>query len=359
MLEIKNLNASVAGQVFLDDVSFTAEPGKIYILMGRTGAGKTSLMRAIAGLLPLDSGQVVFAGVDLTSVPVWKRDIALVYQQFINYPNRTVQANVELPLKKLGLRGQELSSRVDTYLAKVGLTDFKKRRPSQLSGGQQQRLALARSMARQTQILMLDEPLMNLDFKLREQLREEFLDLFSGTSETITLYATTEISEAMMLGYQVLVMHEGRVLQIGTPSEVYDSPRNTTVAQVVNDPPMTILSGEIKTGRIVLRSGSALELPNHLQTLADGEYSFGIRANDIVPVSSGSGSESCALEFVEVTGSETVLYATSDSGELVVQVEGIHDYSIGSRISLKIQAEKLFVFDVNGELLVTPGAEKK
>lgn len=357
MLEIKNLKASVSGQVYLNDVTFTAEPGKIYILMGRTGAGKTSLMRAIAGLLSLDSGQVIFNGADITATPVWKRDIALVYQQFINYPNKTVQANVELPLRKLGLRGQELASRVDTYLAKVGLTDFRKRRPGQLSGGQQQRLALARSMARQTRILMLDEPLMNLDFKLREQLREEFLDLFSGSSETITIYATTEISEAMMLGYQVLVMHEGRLLQIGTPAEVYDAPRNTIVAQVVNDPPMTILSGRVLAGQMILKSGSAFDLPPHLESLTEGEYRFGIRASDIVPTPGGRNSESCTLEFVEVTGSETVLYATSDSGELVIQVQGIHDYALGSKIDLTIRMEQVFAFDVSGELLLTPRAE--
>lgn len=354
MLEINNVHASVSGETFLDDINFKAEPGRIYILMGRTGSGKTSLMRAVAGLLPLDSGSLIYDGVDMTNTPVWQRDTALVYQQFINYPNKTVRANVELPLKKIGLRGAELNERVERYLSKVGMLDFQNRRPSQLSGGQQQRLALARSLARETKILMLDEPLMNLDFKLREQLREEFLELFSGVREAITLYATTEIAEAMMLGYEVLVMHEGRVLQSGTPAEVYDRPMNIMVAQIVNDPPMTVLSGRLQGDEVVLTSGAVLERPAHLSTLAEGDYQFGIRANDLLPTSSGTSAESCVIEFVEVTGSVTVLYATSSSGEMVMQVDGIHDYSIGAKLDLSVRTDRLFVFDDAGDLVIAP-----
>lgn len=157
-----------------------------------------------------------------------------------------------------------------------------------------------------------------------------------------------------MLGYQVLVMHEGRVLQVGTPTEVYDAPKNTIVAQVVNDPPMTILSGQVRGDEIVLRSGKTLRTPAHLKDLGDGEYSFGIRASDLVPVALGAGSESCTIEFVEVTGSETVLYATSGAEELVAQVQGIHDYSIGIEVDLQIRTEQLFAFEANGDLLAAP-----
>jgi glycerol transport system ATP-binding protein len=356
MLEAKNMTVAVAGEVFLEDVTFTAEPGRIYVLMGRTGAGKTSVMRAVAGLLPLDHGNIVFRGQDITYQPVWKRDAAMVYQQFINYPNKTVRQNVEFPLKKAGLSGSELDHRVDQYLAKVGLTEFAHRRPSQLSGGQQQRVALARSLARQSRILMLDEPLMNLDFKLREQLREEFLELFSGNNDAVTLYATTEITEAMMLGYELIVMHEGRVLQVGKPADVFERPKNTQVAQIVNEPPMSILPGQIRGGNVVLGSGHEMPVPAQLSGLAEGQYLFGVRANDIVPAGAGGGNvETCRIEFVEVSGSETVLYVTSESGELVIQFEGIHDFVAGEELSVHIRSSRLFAFDTNGDLLVAPG----
>ena len=355
MLDIQGVSASFNGEVFLKDITLQAEPGHIYVLLGRTGAGKSSLMRAVGGLLPLDAGTIHFAGEDITQKPVWKRDAALVYQQFINYPNKTVRANVEFPLRKLKLSRVELNLRVDTYLKKVGLFDFANRRPSQLSGGQQQRVALARSLARQSKILMLDEPLMNLDFKLREQLREEFLDLVSVGSQAVTFYATTEITEAMMLGYQVVVMHEGSILQIGSPSEVFESPRNTLVAQIVNDPPMTLIQARVTEGNFVLGSNLTIPLPVHLRNLGDGEYTFGIRANDLVPAVDSAASESCSIQFVEVSGSETVLYVTSPSGEIVVQLEGIHDFSAGGKIELEIAAERLFAFDHLGDLLIAPG----
>lgn len=356
-LEVTGLNVAVDGETYLDDVSFTAEPGRIYVIMGRTGAGKTSLMRAISGLLPLDSGELSLAGESFTDTPVWKRDVAMVYQQFINYPNKTVRQNVEFPLKKAGLAGTDLDERVNSYLAKVGLSQFADRRPGQLSGGQQQRVALARSMARHSRILMLDEPLMNLDFKLREQLREEFLGLFSGESESVTLYATTEITEAMMLGYELIVMHEGRILQIGKPEEVFERPQNTQVAQIVNDPPMSILSAEVVADEIVLGSGHRFAKPAHLADLGSGVYDFGIRAMDIIPAGASGDAEETTIQFVEVSGSETVLYAGSGSGDLVIQIEGIHDYSAGEQLKVAIRPERLFAFDNSGSLLLSPMVE--
>jgi len=357
MLRAEHLFASVDKETYLDDVSLSAEPGRIYVVMGRTGAGKTSLMRAVAGLLTLDSGELSFQGESMTETPVWKRDVAMVYQQFINYPNKTVRQNIEFPLKKAGLQGVELDARVNTYLEKVGLTNFADRRPGQLSGGQQQRVAMARSMARHSRILMLDEPLMNLDFKLREQLREEFLTLFSGESQSVTLYATTEIAEAMMLGYELMVMHEGRVLQSGPPAEVFERPKNLAVAQIVSDPPMSVLRARVEGDDIVLASGHRLSRPAHLAGLGDGEYDFGVRAMDIVPAGAASDAESTTIGFVEVSGSETVLYVSSDSGDLVVLIEGIHDYKAGEKLSVTLRTDRFFAFDQTGDLLIAPALE--
>lgn len=351
------LNVAVDNVTYLDSVSFTFEPGRIYVLMGRTGSGKTSFMRAVSGLLPLDSGTLAFNGDDLTHTPVWKRDCAMVYQQFINYPNKTVRQNVEFPLKKAGLSGPELTSRVDTYLTKVGMTEFASRKPSQLSGGQQQRVALARSLARHSRILMLDEPLMNLDFKLREQLREEFLELFRGESQAVTIYATTEITEAMMLGYEILVMHEGKILQSGKPEDVFERPKDKLVAQIVNDPPMSIITASISRGKIILASGTELPVPAHLGSLGEGTYDFGIRAIDVAPASDSATTESGEVGFVEVSGSETVLYVHTKAGEIVVQIEGIHDYHAGQKLAVDFRPDRFFAFDDSGQLLESPKLE--
>lgn len=357
MLKAENLYATLDREIYLDDVSFTVEPGRIYVVMGRTGAGKSSLMRAVAGLLTLDSGQLSFDGVSMTDTPVWKRDIAMVYQQFINYPNKTVRGNIEFPLRKSGLRGEELTNRVDTYLHKVGLAEFADRKPGQLSGGQQQRVAMARSLARHSRILMLDEPLMNLDFKLREQLREEFLSLFAGENQSVTLYATTEIGEAMMLGYELMVMHEGRVLQSGPPSEVFERPKNLQVAQIVNDPPMSVLRARVEDGDIILASGLRLPRPSHLSGLGEGTYDFGIRAMDLIPTGADGLAESTTISFVEVSGSETVLYLSAEAGDLVVMIEGIHDYRAGDTLRVALRSERFFAFDPSGDLLFAPAVE--
>jgi glycerol transport system ATP-binding protein len=354
-----NLNVAVDDVTYLKDISFTFEPGRIYVVMGRTGAGKTSFMRAVSGLLPLDSGTLSLNGEDITHTPVWKRDCAMVYQQFINYPNKSVRQNVEFPLKKAGLSGSELDARVNSYLAKVGLTEFASRKPSQLSGGQQQRVALARSLARHSRILMLDEPLMNLDFKLREQLREEFLELFRGENQSVTIYATTEITEAMMLGAEILVMHEGQILQSGKPEEVFERPKDKLVAQIVNDPPMSIIRATITGSTIVLESGTKLPLPAHFGSLAEGSYEFGIRAIDVHPAGEAPDTESGEVGFVEVSGSETVLYVHTSAGEIVVQIEGIHDYHAGQKLAVAFRPERMFAFDDAGQLLESPKLEVK
>ncbi|MEU0217981.1 ATP-binding cassette domain-containing protein [Streptomyces sp. NPDC006265] len=173
-----NLNATdlcltVDGVDHLKNVTATFEPGRLHTVIGRTMAGKTTLLRALAGLQKVDSGSLTRAGVDFLRTPVWRRDTAMVYQQFINYPHLNVFDNVAFPLKRAGLSRDEIGRRVRHALSGVGLADFEKRKPSQLSGGQQQRVAMARALARGTGILLLDEPLANLDYKLREQLRDE------------------------------------------------------------------------------------------------------------------------------------------------------------------------------------------
>nr|WP_107911077.1 ABC transporter ATP-binding protein [Streptomyces chartreusis] len=350
-LSTTDLCLTVDGVDHLKNVTATFQPGRLHTIIGRTMAGKTTLLRALAGLQKVDSGSLTRAGADFLKTPVWRRDIAMVYQQFINYPHLNVYDNVAFPLKRAGLSRDEVKQRVRQSLASVGLADAEKRKPSQLSGGQQQRVAMARALARGTGILLLDEPLANLDYKLREQLRDEFKALFSDRGDAIVIYTTTEPAEAMMLGDVVLVMHEGRILQIGTPQEVFERPATTRVASIINDPPMNIFAGRLEGGQVTVAGFQATHVSAHLADLPDGAYQFGLRATDVSLASSGVEGE---VTFVEISGSETFVHVVVGGTPFVVQIEGIHDVALGDLVRLRLRPDRLFAFDERGALVQTP-----
>lgn len=353
-LRITDVSLAVKNEVYLDHVTLELHPGRIYTVIGRTLAGKSSLLRVLAGLDRPDSGLISLDDEDLATIPVWKRDTAMVYQQFINYPHMTVAQNVAFPLRRARLEPQELESRVEEAIAKVGLSGFESRRPSQLSGGQQQRVALARALARRSRLLLLDEPLVNLDLKLREQLRDEFRDLFSGVGDTIVVYTTTEPPEAFSLGDEVIAMHDGRVVQVGTPGQVFERPQTMDVATVVNHPPMNVVPGVVSGDHILLSDTVKLAIPPHLRGLQEGEYKFGIRANDLVVDASGAIDGN--VVFVEITGSETDAYIESGSLVFAARIDGIHNVRLHDAVRLAPQVDRLFVFDPSGGLLVAPTA---
>ncbi|TRZ88170.1 MAG: ABC transporter ATP-binding protein [Streptomycetaceae bacterium] len=354
-LNLHNVSVEDEREVILKDITFDFKPGKIYVLIGRTGSGKTSLMRTIAGLIEPTDGEIYLGEERLDEVPIWQRGIAMVYQQFINYPQRTVLNNVEFPLLRSGISKADAKVQALAMLEKVGLTEFKDRKPSQLSGGQQQRVAIARALVRNTRVILLDEPLMNLDYKLREQLREEFRILFKTTSNSVTIYATTEPSESLFLGDELLVMRQGRIIQHGKPNYVFENPSTIDVAQIVNDPPMSILDGEIKGGRVNIDGSINFEVPNHLKSQPDGKYKIGMRASEVILGGNMSNSEEGSVSLAEVSGSETLLYVKLRIGEVVLQLEGIHDYHIGQRVVISIAPERIFLFNMDSTLCAAPG----
>lgn len=350
-LHASDLCLAVDGVDHLKDVTATFRPGRLYTVIGRTLAGKTTLLRVLAGLQRVDAGSLTRNGADFLTTPIWRRDTAMVYQQFINYPHLNVFENVAFPLKRAGLSRDEVQRRAQESLARVGLADLSARKPSQLSGGQKQRVALARALARGAGILLLDEPFVNLDYKLREQLREEFKGLFSDQGDAVVIYATTEPAEAMMLGDVVLVMHEGQIIQIGPPDEVFDRPATTTVARIINDPPMNIFAGRIQSGQITVADLQATHVPMHLAGLPDGSYQFGLRATDVSLARSGIEGE---VTFVEISGSETFVHVAVGEAPFVVQSEGIHDVALGELVAMRLRPERLFAFDQNGALMRSP-----
>jgi glycerol transport system ATP-binding protein len=354
-LILNSLSLRRNGEIHLNDISLTFDRGRLTTVLGRTLSGKTTMMRAIAGLQDIDDGALTREGKPFGDLPAWKRDVAMVYQQFINYPHMSVFENVAFPLRKRKMAGHEVERRVRTVLETVGLDAFPERKPAQLSGGQQQRVALARALVREAGVLLLDEPLVNLDYKLREQLREEFRGLLANQADATIVYSTTEPAEAMMLGDRLVVMHEGRVLQSGSPPDVYASPASALVARIVTDPPMTIMPGRLTEDRIVFEGGLSLTAPTRWPALVEGNYRFGIRANEIVPVDEGGING--RVTFGEVSGSETFLHVATALGEAVVQLEGVHRVEIGRQMGLSVAPERLFVFEDHeeGALLHAPG----
>lgn len=348
-----NLTHRVDGVVHLDGVSCALERGCFYVVVGPTLSGKTSLLHALAGLDAPDTGTITLDGADLAAVPVWSRSVSMVYQQFINYPHLTVYENIAFPLRRRRLASAEIERRVRAMAETVGLAQLLARLPGALSGGQQQRVALARSLIKGSDLLLLDEPLINLDYKLREQLREEFLNMFGAQSRSIVVYTTADPNEALLFDAEVLVMHEGRLVQVGSAQSVYARPATTTVARIISDPPMNLLPGSLDDTGLGLTDDVRLPRPRHLDSLAPGRYVFGIHPADVTLGASGIATD---VELAEISGSETFLHLRRAQMRLVAHLSGVHAYAFGANVHIALDGAKLFAFTPEGGLAAAPAS---
>ncbi len=348
----ENITYKPDNEYHLNNVSFNFRKGNLYTILGRTLSGKTTLLKTIAGLLNPDSGLMNFEGKNFSKIPVWERNIAMVYQQFINYPHMNVYENIVFPLKQRKISDEQIKKNVEDALKTVGLNGFEDRKIQELSGGQQQRVALARSLAKKAKILLLDEPLVNLDYKLREQLREEFKRIFSeGLShETILIYSTTDPQEVMELNGEVIVLDEGKILQRGPAKEIFENPINLKVAEISNDPPMNILKGTKISSKINLDNIS-IELPSHLNNLTNKVYNFGIRASEIKLDKNGEEFE---IELAEISGSETLLHLKKENTKIIALIEEVMNFKIHEKIKINFNNNKFYAFDSNGNLVSSP-----
>ncbi len=240
MLELRNLSKKVGSSIHINDVSLKLEKGSLNVLLGSTLSGKTSLMRLMAGLDRPTSGEILMDGKSVLKTPVQKRNIAMVYQQFINYPAFSVYENIASPMRVAGVDKKTIDVKVREAADLMKLTPYLDRGVLNLSGGQQQRTALARALVKGAELVLLDEPLANLDYKLREELRVELPRIFAETG-AIFIYATTEPQEALLLGGRTATLHEGCVTQFGQTIDVYNNPSNLETAQTFSDPPMNVI----------------------------------------------------------------------------------------------------------------------
>jgi glycerol transport system ATP-binding protein len=352
-LVAENLVFRPENEYHLNNVSFTMTRGKLYTILGRTLAGKTTLLKTIAGLIAPDSGSITYSGKEFGSLPVWKRNVAMVYQQFINYPHLTVFDNVAFPLKQRKVSTATIQQKVSQALQQVGLQGFEERKIQALSGGQQQRVALARSLVKEAELLLLDEPLVNLDYKLREQLRDEFRGIFNSglMDQSILIYSSTDPVETMQLGGDVVVMDEGSVLQQAKAQDVFEHPADTRVALIANDPAMNLIAGEKTGDMIVINQAIRMDVPRHLKSLMDGRYTFGIRAADISIDKEGDLWE---VELSEISGSETFIHLRNGEHSIVGLLEMVKDIQIGEKISVQFDTQWLYAFDQKGDLAASP-----
>lgn len=348
-LSLHGISHRVGAQPFLYPLDLRPVPGAVTVLLGATQAGKTTLMRLMAGLDRPTEGRIEVDGTDVTGWPVRQRDVAMVYQQFINYPSMTVRDNIASPLKLRGkLDRAGVRDRVEQLARKLHIEMHLDKLPAQLSGGQQQRVALARALAKQAPLMLLDEPLVNLDYKLREELRDELTQLFAAGDSTV-IYATTEPAEALMLGGYTAVMDAGELLQYGPTAEVFHRPASLRVARAFSDPPMNLLLAQGLGDRLQLLPGLDLMLPGQ------GAVTVGVRANALrVQAQPGDIALKGQVELAEISGSDTFVHVRSEVGDLVAQLTGVHDFDLGTPLTLYLQASQVHVFDAAGLLTRAP-----
>lgn len=363
MLRLANIARRVDSHNALQDISLELKRGELNILLGPTLSGKTSLMRVMAGLDRPDSGELTFDGESVIGVPVQRRELAMVYQQFINYPSLSVYENIASPLRVAGLDKQEIEARVAQAAQLLKLEPYLNRKPANLSGGQQQRVALARALVKRASLVLLDEPLANLDYKLREELRAELPMLFAELG-AVLVYATTEPSEALVLGGKTACLNRGRVEQFGPTLDLYRDPDTLMAARLFSDPPLNSLALSRGNGGLrfagaeqALPAAVTAELVNALPAdEVESTLTLAVRGHhlrlgsDVAHASEPSARESLieirgTVDVTEITGSESFVHFTFMGQPWVALLDGIHALPGGAAITLYARPHDCFLFN--------------
>ena len=344
-IELKSASKVVRGITHIKPTSLVMKTGHFNVLLGQTGSGKTSLIKLMAGLDPIAEGQIFFDGEDVTKLTTQRRNISLVHQFFVNYPHMTVFENIASPLRVAGMAKSEIEGRVQEAADILQLGPMLNRRPQELSGGQQQRCALARAIAKESRAVFLDEPLANLDYKLREELREQLPELFAGRG-AVVVYATSEPEEALLLGGETALMDDGVVTQFGPTAEIYRNPATLTAARVFSDPPINSASIIKAGGEARLGTGVSWRLEGQAADLPDGEYTVAIRPHHVTPVEASSSD--VAIEgkvlVTELSGSESSAHFQMGDHGWVSLAHGVHPYQIGEKHRFFLNASQALYF---------------
>ena len=338
-IQLRNVSKRWGSFVGVDNFNLTIADQEFLVLLGPSGCGKTTTMRMIAGLEDASGGDIVVDGKRINDLDPKDRDVAMVFQSYALYPNMNVYENIRFPLKVRGIPSAEHKDRVMRASAMVELDDFLHRKPAELSGGQRQRVALARAVVRQPNVFLMDEPLSNLDAKLRVSTRAQIKNL-SHELKTTTIYVTHDQIEAMTLADRVVVMNKGVVQQVGTPTDIYDNPANTFVAGFIGSPAMNLVDGTLQNGTFTADKISI----SGLRTDHNGAVTLGFRAED-ASVAAGEAAANSTVYSLELLGEATMV--TMRAGGTILSVKSSKEYrtEIGDAVSAHIPAEICHLFD--------------
>ena len=360
-LKVSNLRREFGDVVALEDMSFDVAEGEYFCLLGPSSSGKTTTLRAIAGLEELSNGRVEFGGKNVTTAPVQGRGMSMIFQTFALYPHMTVRANLAHPLIRDGQDSSTVKKRVEEVAELLRVTHTLNRKTTTLSGGEQQRVAIGRAIVRQPKLLLLDEPLTNLDAKLRHEMRAEFKRLHRELGMTM-LYATPDQLEALTMGERVGVIQDGKVVAVGTPRDLYQMPEDLYVAQMVGSPPINFLETTASADNQV----SLPFLPGPVAALGVGSgqpVTLGLRPHDIELAQDGSSRSArfkAKIHLTEPLGDVTVIDVETQNAtmKMVLREEVAARFSVGQDIEVAFDPSDLHVFDSNTGSRLGPGASQ-
>ena len=341
---IRDVHKAFGATAIIHGVDISIRDGEFVVLVGPSGCGKSTLLRMIAGLENITAGEIRIGDRVVNNLPPKERDVAMVFQNYALYPHMTVAANMGFSLKLRGAPRQEISTRVQRATEILGLGPYLERFPRQLSGGQRQRVAMGRAIVRDPQVFLFDEPLSNLDAKLRVQMRIEIKELHQRL-KTTTIYVTHDQIEAMTMADKIVVMHDGLVEQIGAPLELYDKPQNMFVAGFIGSPSMNFLKGTVRAnGKLEFEGPGRTRLPlAAAPTGSDGRTAvYGVRPEHFALADDGSEA---VVQVIEPTGSELQVVAKLGGEEIIAVFRERHQFKPGDKIRLKPDPRLVHLFD--------------
>ena len=342
----------------VSDLNLHIEDGEFLVLVGPSGCGKSTALRMLAGLEEVTGGRIMIGGEDMTHVSPKDRDIAMVFQNYALYPHMTVAENMGFALKIAGVDKAERQRRVEEVAEQLDLTEYLARKPKALSGGQRQRVAMGRAIVREPRVFLMDEPLSNLDAKLRVQTRTRIASLQRELGVT-TVYVTHDQTEALTMGDRIAVMKLGVLQQVGTPRELLDRPRNTFVAGFIGSPAMNLFTADVTAAGLVLGSATVPLAPEVAAAITGGKVTVGIRPEDLAEGASGAAGLEIDVHLVEELGADGYLYGRSEIAgvptDLVVRVDGRAHANAGDRVTAVPDVARVHLFDLEtGDRIGTP-----
>ena len=352
-IEFRNVTKQFGGASVVADLSLEVRDGEFIVLLGPSGCGKTTTLRMLAGLESVTSGDILIDGERVNDIPTQHRDLAMVFQSYALYPHMTIAENIGYPLRVRKIERNERAKRVERVAAMLEIESLLDRKPRQLSGGERQRVALARAIVREPRAYLMDEPLSNLDTRLRVQMRGE-LKRLQHQLGTTTIYVTHDQAEAMTLASRVAVMKKGRLQQLDTPLNIYNHPANRFVAEFVGSPSMNFVDGRIAEGTFASDSFRTQLNPSQLNRLTGrSQVTMGIRPEHIqVLTEAHDGATAATVYVTELMGNETFVFLSAGAHRLIARAPADFRADVESKVWLRIAMEKTLFFDpANGAAL--------